>query len=144
MTFQWPVFSLPARVVPREDGKVFMPSWSLLRTAGRAERRCLVVFFKCFVALPAAVYTLPASVFALPAAVYALPASVFAIPAAVFAFPAAVVAFPASVFALPASPIILPAAVLAIPTSPIILPAAARRFANVKMGNTAFGFRRKM
>ena len=95
MTFQWPVFSLPARVVPREDGKVFMPSWQLLRMAGRAERRCLVAFFKCFVALPA-------SVFAIPVAVIALPAS------------------------------------------PIILPAAARRFANVKMGNTAFGFRRKM
>ena len=109
MTFQWPVFSLPARVVPREDGKVFMPSWPLSRTAGRAERRCLVAFFRCFVALPAAVVALPAAVFALPAAVIAFPAAVFAIPAAQFS-----------------------------------LPAAALRFANVKMGNTAFGFRRKM
>lgn len=116
MTFQWPVFSLPARVVPREDGKVFMPSWSLLRTAGRAERRCLVAFFKCFVVLPAAVVVLPAAVVALPAAVFAFSAAVIALPAAVFA----------------------------IPTSPIILPAVALRSANVKMGNTAFGFRRKM
>ena len=102
MTFQWLVFSLPARVARREDGKVFMPSWPLLQTADRAERRCLVAFFKCFVALPAAVIALPASVFALPAAVFALSAA------------------------------------------PIILPAAALRFANVKMGNTVFGFRRKM
>lgn len=123
MTFQWPVFSLPARVVPREDGKVFMPSWSLLRTAGRAERRCLVAFFECFVALPAAVVVLPAAVVVLPAAVFALPASVVALPASVIA---------------------LLAAVYALLASPIILPAAALRFANVKMGNTAFGFRRKM
>ena len=123
MTFQWPVFSLPERVAPREDGKVFMPSWLLLRTAGRAERRCLVAFFKCFVALPASVFALPAAVVVLPAAVVVLPAAVVALPAAVFA---------------------LPAAVFAIPAAPFILPAAALRFANVKMGNTAFGFRRKM
>ena len=109
MTFQWRVFSLPERVAPREDGKVFMPSWPLLRTAGRAERRCLVAFFKSFVVLPASVVALPASVVALPASVFALPAAVFAIPAA-----------------------------------PFILPAAALRFANVKMGNTAFGLRRKI
>lgn len=123
MTFQWLVFSLPARVAPREEGKVFMPSWPLLRTAGRAERRCLVAFFKCFVVLPAAVFAFPAAVVALLASVYALPASVYALPAAVFALPAAPIIFPASV---------------------IILPAAARRSANVKMGNSAFGFRRKM
>lgn len=116
MAFQWLVFSLSARVARREDGKVLMLSWPLLRTAGRAERRCLVAFFKCFVALPAAVVALPAAVFALPASVVALPASVIA----------------------------LPAAVIALPAAPFILPAAARRFANVKMGNTAFGFRRKM
>lgn len=116
MAFQWQVFSLPARVAPREDGKVLMPSWPLLRTAGRAERRCLLAFFKCFVVLPAAVFAIPAAVFAIPAAVFALPASVYALPASLFAIPA----------------------------SPIILPAAALRVANVKMGNTAFGFRRKM
>ena len=130
MAFQWQVFSLSARVARREDGKVFMLSWPLLRKAGRAERRCLVAFFECFVALPASVFAIPAAVIALPASVFAFPAAVVALPASVFAFPAAVFALPASVYALPASP--------------IILPAAALRFVNVKMGNTAFGFRRKM